>query len=72
MTNGISATSSSMPSVGVPLLFTDASELNTPFTALDVEHAIKCLKVKSSTLGLLSVHALKVAAHLLAPGVAAL
>ena len=72
VTNGNLATSSSMPSVGVPQRFTDGSELNTPFTALDVEHAIQCLNVKSSTLGFLSVHALKVAAPLLAPCVAAL
>ena len=72
MTNGTSATSSSMPSAGVPQHSTDASELNTPFMALDVEHAIQCLKVKSSTLGFLSVHAVKVAAPLLAPCVAAL
>ena len=66
------ATPSSMPSVGVPQLFTDGSELNTPFTADDVEHVIKSLKAGSATLGFLSVQALKVAAPLLAPCVAAL
>ena len=61
-----------MPSVGVPQRSADGSELNIPFTAIDVEHGIKCLKLGSATLGFLSVEALKAAASLLAPCVAAL
>ena len=66
------ATTSSMPSVVIPQQSADGSELNTPFTASDIEHGIRSLKFRSATLGFLSVEALKAAAHLLAPCVAAL
>ena len=50
----------------------DGSELNAPFTANDVEQTIMCLRKGAATLGFLSVDALRAAAPLLAPGVAAL
>ena len=50
----------------------DGSELNTPFTADDIELGIKCLRKGAATLGFLSVDALRAAAPLLAPCLAAL
>jgi hypothetical protein len=72
VSSGTAASSRSMPSVGIPQRSADGSSLNIPFSASDVEHGIQCLKLGSATLGYLSVEALKAAAPLLAPCVAAL
>ena len=50
----------------------DGSELNQPFTSADVVRSINLLHRGSSTLGFLSVDALRAAAPLLAAAVAAL
>jgi hypothetical protein len=50
----------------------DGSELNQPFTAADIVAGASMLRKGSSTLGFLSVEALRAAAALLAPAVAAL
>ena len=50
----------------------DGSELNQPFTAADIVAGASMLRRGSSTLGFLSVEALRAAAALLAPAVAAL
>lgn len=50
----------------------DGSELNQPFTAADIVGGASMLRKGSSTLGFLSVEALRAAAPLLAPAVAAL
>lgn len=50
----------------------DGSELNQPFTAADIVGGASMLRRGSSTLGFLSVEALRAAAAILAPAVAAL
>jgi hypothetical protein len=50
----------------------DGSELNQPFAAADIVAGASMLRRGSSTLGFLSVEALRAAAALLAPAVAAL
>ena len=50
----------------------DGSELNHPFTDADIVAGASMLRRGSSTLGFLSVEALRVAASVLAPAVAAL
>jgi hypothetical protein len=52
--------------------FADGSELNTPFTAVDIIHGVRILHKSSSTIGFLSVDALHAAVPMLAPAVAAL
>ena len=52
--------------------YADGSELNQPFTAADIIAGASMLRRGSSTLGFLSVEALRAAAPLLAPAVAAL
>ena len=50
----------------------DGSELNNPFKAADVAQGIRLLHLGSSTLGFLSVEALRAASTVLSPAVAAL
>ena len=52
--------------------FTECSEVSISFSASDIEHGIRSLKVLSATPGFLSVEALKAPAQLLAPCVAVL
>ena len=58
--------------VSGPSRYADGTGLSAPFTAADVAHGIQGLRRGASTLGFLTVQALKAAAPLLSPCIAAL
>ena len=60
------------PRAGLVYAAADGSELNQPFTAAEIVGVVSKLRRGSATLGFLSVEALRAAAPLLAPVVAAL